>query len=138
MKALREMNNTQRAYEIARLFPQDLKALTLFIKSEIAHFREKEEATRQAWPEQCSATADYWFDLIQSAEDIIAKFSVTLFRNPRVFADQFFYAHNAVFAIHCLVRYASSGKAPYLLRTAITLYFGEEEIVTIDFNTDKL
>ncbi|MGV6945870.1 hypothetical protein [Sphingobacterium kyonggiense] len=38
MKALEEMNNTERAYLLAKLFPATLKELTLFIQQEIEHF----------------------------------------------------------------------------------------------------
>lgn len=133
MKSLNEMNNTERAYQIARLFPEELQALTEFIKTEIAHFTEQEEPIRKAWAKESIATADYWYMLINNAEEILSNFNIQLYRNPRIFADQFFYSHNSVFAIHCLIRYAGSGNAPYQLRLAIELFFGEKEVKTMEF-----
>ncbi|PZR23527.1 MAG: hypothetical protein DI538_28535 [Azospira oryzae] len=133
MKSLNELNNTERAYLIARLFPEELKPLTEFIQTEIAHFRGQEQPVRQAWAKDCIATADYWYNLIKNAEEIMQKFNVQLYRSPRVFADQFFYSHNSVFAIHCLVRYVGSGKATYAMRLAIDLFFGDHEVKTLEF-----
>lgn len=133
MKALQNMNNTERAFAVLSLFPTELKGLARFIRLETEHFREKEQAIRQAWPKQCIATADFWYMLVKSAEDMLDNFGQTVVRNPRIFADQFFYAHNSVFAIHCMVQYATSEDATPLFRTAVELYFGEEEIKTIEF-----
>ncbi|WP_155860285.1 hypothetical protein [Chryseobacterium sp. UNC8MFCol] len=35
------MNNTERAFAVARLFPDHFGTLTDFIKTEIAHLRER-------------------------------------------------------------------------------------------------
>lgn len=133
MKSLNELNNTERAYLIARLLPDELKPLTEFFQAEIAHFRGQEETIRKAWAKECIATADYWYMLIRNAEEILPKFNVQLYRNPRVFADQFFYSHNSVFAIHCLVQYVGSGRATPAMRLAIDLFFGDHEVKTLEF-----
>ncbi|WP_288244863.1 hypothetical protein [uncultured Chryseobacterium sp.] len=133
MKALTEMNNTERAFAVARLFPDHLGTLTDFIKTEIAHLREKEQYIRKVWPPNCVASADYWYRLVENAEQTIEKFGVLLYRNPRIFADQFFYQENCVFGIHCLIRLAGSQDLPPMLRLAIELYFGDDKVVTIDF-----
>ncbi len=132
MKALKEMNNTERAYQIARFLPDELKVFTEFIKIEIAHFREQEEPIRKAWAKNSIATADYWFRLIQNAEEILEEYNVQLYRNPRIFAMQFFYSHNSVFTIHCLIKYAGSGSASHRFRLATELFFGEEEVRTME------
>lgn len=133
MKALTEMNNTERAFAVARLFPDHLGTLTDFIKTEIAHLREKEHDIRKAWATNCVPSADYWYRLVENAEQTIEKFGILLYRNPRIFADQFFYQDNSVFGIHCLIRLAGSQDLPPMLRLAIELYFGDDKVVTIDF-----
>lgn len=137
MKSLNKLNNTERAYQMASLFPEELKALTEFIKAEIAHFREQEEPIRKAWAKESIATADYWYMLIQNSEEILRNFNIQLYRNPRVFADQFFYSHNSVFAIHCLVRHAGSVHASDQMILAIELFFGEKEVKTMEFKTKE-
>ncbi|MDN4011510.1 hypothetical protein QX233_03445 [Chryseobacterium gambrini] len=137
MKSLQEMNNTERAFAVARLFPDQLGTLTDFIKTEIAHLREKEQDIRKAWPPNCILTADYWYSLVQNAEQTIEKFGVLLYRNPRIFADHFFYQDNSVFGIHCMIRFAGSQMIPTMLRLAIELYFGDDKVVTIDFRKNE-
>lgn len=133
MKALKEMNNTERAFAVARLFPDHLGIMTDFIKAEIAHLRDKEPDIRKAWPPNCVASADYWYSLVENAEQTIEKFGVLLYRNPRIFVDQFFFQDNSVFGIHCLIRLVGSQDLPPMLRLAIELYFGDDKVVTIDF-----
>lgn len=137
MKSLNKLSNTERAYQLASLFPEELKELTEFIKAEIAHFREQEEPIRKAWAKESIATADYWYMLIENVEEILRNFNIQLYRNPRVFADQFFYSHNSVFAIHCLVRYAGSVHASDQMILAIELFFGEKEVKTMEFKTKE-
>ncbi|HAT92841.1 MAG TPA: hypothetical protein DCS36_10720 [Sphingobacterium sp.] len=137
MKSLQEMNNNERAFAVARLFPDQLGTLTNFIKTEIAHLREKEQDIRKAWPPNCIVTADYWYSLVQNAEQTIEKFGILLYRNPRIFADHFFYQDNSVFGIHCMIRFAGSQVTPTMLRLAIELYFGDDKVVTIDFRKNE-
>ncbi len=136
MKALTEMTNTERAFAVAGLFPDELGTLTDFIKTEIAHLRGKEQNIREAWPPNCVASADYWYRLVQNAEQTLEKFGVLLYRNPRIFADQFFFQDNSVFAIHCLIKLAGSQEIPCMLKLAIELYFGDDKVVTVDFKRE--
>lgn len=59
MKALKEMNNTERALVLAEMFPDELKQLTAFIESEIKFFREHENEIRKSWDVNFIATPDY-------------------------------------------------------------------------------
>lgn len=69
--------------------------------------------------------------LIRHAEEIIENFNVMLSRNPRVFAYQLFYSHNAVFTIHCLIRYKEQNPVRHIV-FAIDLLFGDNEAETKD------
>lgn len=133
MKALNELNNTERAFILAKLLPEHLKDIVTFIEGEIEHFRKGEEAIRKAWPKNIMATAGYWYMLIGNAELIIRRFNIMLHKSPRIFADHLFYSHNSVFAIHCLVKYAGSGQAPHRVRLAVELLFGDHEVKTLEF-----
>ncbi len=137
MKALNEMNNTERAYILAKMFPEHLEELVKFIKSEIEHFKEKEEAVRKAWAKDFMATAGYWYMLVDNAEITVRRFNVSLHKSPRIFADQFFFSQNGVFAIHCLIRFAGSGLASYKMHLAIELLFGDEQVTTLEFKSKE-
>lgn len=64
MKALNEMNNVERGYLLAKLFPQNLKDLTVFVQQETERFREQEEYIRSIWADKTLITADFWYACI--------------------------------------------------------------------------
>lgn len=127
MKSLKEMNNTERAYLLASLFPDELDNITEFIKKEITVFREKETEYRKS-AKACIASTDYWYILITEVEKINRTYNVMLHRSPRVFADQYFYSHNSVFTIHCLMEYAKQDNVQLPVKMAIDLLFGDEPV----------
>lgn len=132
MKALEEMNNTERAYLLAKLFPTTLKELTLFIQQEIEHFYKHKDYLQRMWPKSI-LTANFWFGLVENVEKVIQHHNRSLHKSPRIFADHLFYAHNAIFTIHCLIRYVEKNDCPKPLTQAIHLLFGEEKVIVIDF-----
>jgi hypothetical protein len=66
------------------------------------------------------------------------KFGVLPLPKPEDFADHFFYQQNSVFGIHCPDQMAGSQPLPPMLRLAIELYFGDDKVVTIDFQKKPL
>lgn len=87
MKALKEMNNVERAYLLAKLFPDTLKALTVFVQQETERFRTQEEYMRSIWADKTLITADFWFGLVGNSERILKQYNVMLHRSTRVFSD---------------------------------------------------
>ncbi|MDR6546458.1 hypothetical protein J2810_002517 [Chryseobacterium rhizosphaerae] len=136
MKPLHEMNATERAFTLAQMFPQHLEELVNFIKKEIEHLREKEQGIRLVW-QSTQITADHWYNVIDDVEEVIRKFNVTLYRSPRIFSDQLFYGHHAMFMIHCLIRYYAYSPRQQL-SVAIQLLFGDEKVVTMQFSTEQI
>lgn len=135
MKALNEMNNVERAYLLAKLFPDTLKDLTLFIQEEIKHQRAHEEHLRRIWPKSIM-TVDFWFGLIDNVERIVTDLNVSLYRSPKIFSGHLFYMHNAIFSIHCLIRYVEIKDCSKQLKQAIHLIFGEEKVIEIEVHKD--
>lgn len=68
MKALNEMNNVEKGYLLAKLFPESLKDLTVFVQQETERFRAQEEYIRSIWAKRTFLTADYWFSLVKNTE----------------------------------------------------------------------
>lgn len=133
MKALNEMNNTERAFVLAQMFPQHLEEFVTFIKSEIEHLREKEAHIRKGWL-STQITADHWYSVITAVEEVITAFNVNLYRSPRIFSDQLFHGQNSMFMIHCLIRFYSKNSI-HQINLAIELLFGDEIIVSMEFKT---
>lgn len=133
MKPLDEMNNIERAYVLARLFPENLKDLISFVQKEISHFREKQEDIKQAWQPHSLITANYWYSLIAEIEKVIESFNVQLHRNPKIFSEHLFWGHNSIFMTHCLIRFVECENPHHSLKVAIELLFGVKEVVSIEF-----
>lgn len=134
MKALKEMNNVEKGYLLAKLFPDTLKEMTLFIQQEAERFREREEYMRSIWADKTLITADFWFGLVENTEHIIKRHNVTLHRSPRVFSDQLFDGYNAMFITNCLIEFAEKQECETKLKQVIHLFFGENKMIEITIN----
>lgn len=133
MKALKEMNDTEKAYLLASLFPETLKELLSFVQEEIEHHRKYEQQLSRAWPK---SLLEFWLEVVQSVEDVLKTFKFDLPRSPKLFSDQLFYGHNSVFLIHCLLRYLEKKDCPKKLTYAINLLFGEKTVFVLDVRQD--
>lgn len=129
MRALNEMNNVEKGYLLAKLFPESLKSLTLFVQQETERFRAQEEYIRSIWADRTLVTADFWYALVSNTEQVLKRYNVTLHRSTRVFSDQLFDGHNAIFLINCLVEYADREECNPKLKEAIHLLFGHDKMI---------
>lgn len=136
MKALKGMNNVERAYLLAKLFPDTLKALTVFVQQETERFRTQEEYMRSIWADKTLITADFWFGLVGNSERILKQYNVMLHRSSRVFSDQLFDGYNAIFLTNCLLEYADTKECDRKLKEAIHLLFGHEKMI-VTISNDK-
>jgi len=134
MKALKEMNNVERAYLLAKLFPDTLKELTAFVQQETERFRTNEEYMRSIWADKTLITADFWFGLVGNTEDLLKRYNVMLHRSTRVFSDQLFDGYNAIFLTNCLIEYAGTSECNAKMKEAIHLIFGHDKMILIPLN----
>ncbi|MDN4028933.1 hypothetical protein [Chryseobacterium gambrini] len=134
MKALKEMNNVERAYLLAKLFPDTLKELTAFIQKETERFRANEDYMRSIWADKTLITADFWFGLVSNTEDLLKRYNVMLHRSTRVFSDQLFDGYNAIFLTNCLIEYADTAECNAKMKEAIHLLFGHDKMILIPLN----
>lgn len=134
MKALKEMNNVEKAYLLAKLFPDTLKEVTVFVQQETERFRAQEEYLRRIWADNTLITADFWFGLVGNTEYLLKRYNVMLHRSLRVFSDQLFDGYNAIFLANCLIKYAERENCDNKLKEAIHLLFGHEKMIVTDIN----
>lgn len=130
MRALQDMNNVDKAYLLARLFPDEREALTGVALQQVELFIQQEQAVRDMWKDTL-ITAEFWYDLVRSTQRIIRNQGTGLYRSARVFSDQLFDGYNAIFMIYCLIGYTQGEACPYKLKQAIHLLFGEYQLFTI-------
>lgn len=134
MKALKKMNNIEKAYLLANLFPDTLKELTHFIQTETERFRKHEQYIRSIWTEKTLINLDFWYSLIENTEEVLKQYHVFLHRSPRVFSYQLFDGHNAIFVTNCLIEYTHKDECIPKLKEAIHLLFGYEKMIVITLN----
>jgi len=134
MKALKEMNNVEKAYMLAKLFPDKLKELTLFVQQETERFRKHEQYMRGIWEDKTLVTANFWYALVATTEKVIERHNVMLHKSPRVFSDQLFDGLNAIFLTNSLIEYADREECEPKMKEAIHLFFGHEKMIVITIN----
>lgn len=132
MKALNEMNNVEKGYLLAKLFPENLKDLTVFVQQETERFRAQEEYIRSIWADRTLVTADFWYALVSNTEQVLKRYNVMLHRSTRVFSDQLFDGYNAIFLINCLVEYADREECNPKLKEARHLLFGHDKMIVTE------
>jgi len=134
MKALNKMDNLDRGTLLSGLFPEELQNIQKAIEKQCDYFLKNETAFRAGWHQKGFFTAGFWYSLVKHAYEEIKRNEGKLSKRPRWFADHFFDGHNSLFAIHCLVEYASDRHCNTKLKQAIHLLFGSDKLFVITKN----
>lgn len=106
MKSLEQLTNVDKARLLHELFPAEVPAVLLYAK-EICTLIDKDKDTIQADWKNGLLTADFWFTLSNNANRTMEKYGNKLEKSSRLFADQLFDGYAALFAVECIVKYAS-------------------------------
>ena len=133
MKTLNKMDNIDRAYLLAKLFPEGLEELTEFIKKEADFFNKHRSQIEKQWTEQ-HITVNQWFEYIANFERRYAKNGTRLYRNKRTFRDQLFDGYDALFTIHATIHFTEQIECSQEMKYAIYMLFGSKKLVTVNPN----
>lgn len=133
MKTLNQMDNTDKAYLLAKLFPDELQGMTEFIKIEAELFIRNREQVYREWT-VTHIDANRWYDMISNFERRYDKNGTRLYKNKRTFRDQLFDGYDALFTLQCLIEYAEGRHCNQQLRQAIHLFFGNQKFIKITLN----
>ncbi|OJZ01270.1 hypothetical protein [Sphingobacterium sp. 40-24] len=133
MKTLYHMNNLDRAYLLARLFPEELKELTDFIKKQAELWRKHRPEIEKKWIEK-NIDVSVWYDYIANFERRYLKNGTRLYRNKKTFRDQLFDGYDALFSMHATINYTQQKECSQELKYAIFMLFGSRKIVDININ----
>lgn len=132
MKALNEMNNSDRGFLLGSLFPEQREDIVRYIVLQIAvNTKHRDEIVRDWKGSIIQHTL--WYTWIAEIERTARKEGKSLFKNARRFADQLFDGHRAMFTLHCLNGYARQEGCPPKLAQCIAFLFGTEMIVPVKF-----
>ncbi|AZA82465.1 hypothetical protein C1637_08290 [Chryseobacterium lactis] len=133
MKTLDHMNNLDRAYLLARLFPQELKPLTEFIKKEAELWHNQRAEIEENWTEK-DIDVSVWFDYIANFKRRYLKNGTRLYKNKKTFRDQLFDGYDALFSMHATIHYTEQKECSREFKYAIYMLFGDRKIVDINLN----
>ncbi len=128
------MNNLDRAYLLANLFPNELQGMTDFIKREADLFMDNREKVYAQWTEK-NIDADLWFRFIANFLNSYDRNGTRLYRNKKTFRDQLFDGYDSLFTLHAILRYTEQNECSSELKYAIYMLFGTRKLVDINFNT---
>ncbi|MCQ9634128.1 hypothetical protein MP477_04070 [Chryseobacterium sp. WG23] len=135
MKTLDKMSNLDRAYLLAQLFPDELKQLTEFIRKDAERYTDKREYVYSQWTDGL-ITAEFWYRLVENCKRACINNGSRLYRNPRVFRDQFFDGYDALFSINALIHFTEQAECSRKLKYAIYFLFGESKLVMIELKSE--
>lgn len=130
MKALKEMDNIDKAYLMAKLFPDELQDIIEYIKIISDEYSKNEDFVRSVWAGK-PLDIDTWYRLVGNFTNRYVANGRRLYKNCRVFRDQLFYGLDALYTIDALLNYTTQTRCSDKLRQAIHLFFGEHTPVTI-------
>lgn len=133
MKALNKMDNLDKASLLCKLFPEELENLQNAIEKQCDYFLQNETVFREGWYQKGFFTVEFWYRLVQNAQNGIDK-NEKLWKRPHWFVDHFFDGHHSIFAMNCLIEYADDTHCNPNLKQAIHLLFGSENFLQITLN----
>ena len=81
------MNNVERGYLLAGLFPEELPGIIQDIHNRVAYLQEHKDDIRKTW-DNGLITFDFWHDLAKRVLQPIEKYESKLLEKQRLFADQ--------------------------------------------------
>ena len=101
------MNNTEKGFALAALFPDRLQEILDYIEKVHYHMVEHKEKVMAEWGEQF-VSVGLWYTWAHEVYGRIKAQANQLLKAKR-FADQLFSGYHAAFTIDCIVKYAHSG-----------------------------
>jgi hypothetical protein len=122
MKALHEMNNVDKGYLLAQLFPQEMENIVAALQRKCEFLKTNEAKIKETW-DNGFISFDMWQSLANHIEGTIKTYKNNLHRSPRVFSDQLFDGYLAIFTNDCIVKYAAAGSKNPKFSIAVALLF---------------
>ncbi|WEK17942.1 MAG: hypothetical protein P0Y49_14160 [Candidatus Pedobacter colombiensis] len=123
MKALNLLTNTEKGRILIELFPEEKAPIIAAILERSQYLKEHEIKLRQQWADGF-ITFDFWYSLAIETEKVIHKYRYNLERSSKVFSDQLFYGHMAMFTNDCIVKYADNRTDHPKFQKMVSVLFG--------------
>lgn len=109
MKSLEELINVEKGRLLHQLFPAEIPAFLQFVTAMSQTIEEEQEKIKSKW-DNGLFDFDFWLSLSQDAAKKLTQYNRRLHINSRLFADQLFDGHTALYLSHCLIQYTQPRK----------------------------
>ncbi|MBK0379367.1 hypothetical protein [Mucilaginibacter segetis] len=123
MQPLKLLTNVQKARLLHSLLSNEIPEFLGYLNELTETVLNDRERITAEWKDQLFGV-DFWFELAENVQRVMAKYAKELYKSPNVFADQLFDGYTAIFTAHALVQYIALGKyADPKFKPAVELLF---------------
>ncbi|HEY4325119.1 MAG TPA: hypothetical protein VGN20_14075 [Mucilaginibacter sp.] len=109
MQPLKMLGNVQKARLLHSLLIQEIPGFLGYLNELTETVLNDKERIAAEWKDQMFGV-DFWFELAEEVQRIMAKYARDLYKSANVFGDQLFGGYTAIFTAHALVQYIALGK----------------------------
>ena len=109
MQPLKLLNNVQKARLLHSLLSNEIPQFLGYLKDLTETVLNDKERITAEWKDQLFGV-DFWFELAEQVQRVLAKYPKDLYKSANVFADQLFDGYTAIFTAHALTQYATNGR----------------------------
>jgi hypothetical protein len=124
MQPLKMLTNVQKARLLHSLLINEIPDFLGYLNELTETVLNDRERITAEWKDQFFGV-DFWFELAEQVQKVMAKYPKDLYKSANVFADQLFDGYTAIFTVHGLTQYVALGRhTEPKFKPAVELLFG--------------
>lgn len=124
MQPLKMLNNVAKARLLHSLLIQEIPQFLGYLHELTETILNDRERITAEWKDQMFGV-DFWFELAENVQRVMAKYQKDLYKSSNVFADQLFDGYTAIFTVYGLTQYVALEKhTEPKFKPAVELLFG--------------
>jgi hypothetical protein len=109
MQPLQLLTNVQKARLLHSLLINEIPEFLGYLNELTETILNEKESIAAGWKDQLFGV-DFWFELAEEVQKVMAKYIKELYKSSAVFADHLFGGYNAIFTAHALAQYVANGR----------------------------
>jgi hypothetical protein len=124
MQPVKMLTNVAKARLLHSLLIQEIPDFLGYLNELTETVLNDKERITSEWKDQLFGV-DFWFELAEEVQRVMAKYPKDLYKSANVFADQLFDGYTAIFTAHALTQYVALGRhTDPKFKPAVELLFG--------------
>jgi hypothetical protein len=123
MQPLKMLGNVQKARLLHGLLIQEIPEFLGYLNELTETVLKDKERITAEWKDQMFGV-DFWFELAEEVQRVMARYAKELNKSSALFADQLFGGYTAIFTAHALTQYVANDKnSDPKFKSAVALLF---------------